>query len=104
MDRAPDLAALFAGQREAFAREPYPALAGRLDRLARLRALLERHGDALAQAISADFGNRSLHETAIAETFIVLAAIAHTRGRLARWMKPRRVATSFHSLPGTSRI
>lgn len=104
MDRAPGLPALFAGQREAFAREPYPSLAVRLDRLARLRTLLERHGDHLAQAISADFGNRSLHETAIAETFIVLAAIAHTRRHLKRWMKARRVPTSFHSLPGTSRI
>lgn len=101
---APPPAVLFAAQREAFAREPWPTLEARLGRLQRLRAMLERHGDDFARAISADFGNRSLHETAIAETFIVLAGLAHTRRHLARWMKARRVATSFHSLPGTSRI
>ena len=104
MERAPDLVTLFALQREAFAREPFPTLEARLQRLDRLRALVERHGDEMARAISADFGNRSLHETAIAETFFVLAGIAHTRKHLKAWMKPRRVATSFHSLPGTSRI
>lgn len=104
MDRAPDLIALLARQREAFTREPYPSLAVRLERLARLQDLLEKHGDRMAQAISADFGNRSLHETAIAETFFVLAGIAHTRKHLKGWMKARRVPTSFHSLPGTSRI
>lgn len=100
----PDLAALLHTQREAFGREPFPTVAQRMDRLARLARLLEAGGDRMAQAISADFGNRSLHETAIAETFITQAAIAHARRHLRRWMKPRRVATSFHSLPGTSRI
>ena len=104
MDRDDPLSGLLAQQRAAFAREPYPALDVRLARLARLQSLLEANGERLARAISADFGNRSLHETAIAETFFVLAGIAHTRKHLRRWMKPRRVATSFHSLPGTSRI
>lgn len=104
MERAPDLLALFARQREAFARDPYPSYEKRLEHLARMRELLQQHGDRLAQAISADFGNRSLHETALAETFFVLAGLAHTRKHLKRWMKARRVPTSFHSLPGTSRI
>ncbi len=104
MDRDDPLTRLLAAQRAAFAREPYPSLETRLRRLDKLRALLEQHGDRMAAAISADFGNRSLHETAIAETFFVLAGIAHTRKHLKRWMKMRRVPTSFHSLPGTSRI
>jgi coniferyl-aldehyde dehydrogenase len=104
MDRDDPLSRLLAQQRAAFSREPYPTLAVRLERLQRLQALLETHGARLARAISADFGNRSLHETAIAETFFVLAGLAHTRRHLRRWMKARRVATSFHSLPATSRI
>ena len=59
-----------------------------------MRELLQQHGDRLAQAISADFGNRSLHETALAETFFVLAGLVHTRKHLKRWMKARRVPTS----------
>ncbi|HET8745237.1 MAG TPA: aldehyde dehydrogenase family protein, partial [Ramlibacter sp.] len=104
MDRADPLSALLAQQRAAFAREPYPALGVRLQRLARLQALLDANSERLARAISADFGNRSLHETAIAETFFVQAGIAHTRRHLRRWMRARRVPTSFHSLPGTCRI
>ena len=104
MDRDDPLSSLLAAQRAAFAADPFPSLELRLGRLARLRELLEQHGDRMAAAISADFGNRSLHETAIAETFFVLAGIVHTRRHLQRWMKMRRVPTSFHSLPGTSRI
>lgn len=98
------LRVLFDTQREAFARDSYPARTVRLDRLDRLRALVTDNEDAIAEAISGDFGQRSRHETALAETVMVLAALSHARKHLARWMKTRRVATSFHSLPGASRI
>lgn len=104
MDRDDPITRLLALQRAAFAREPFPTLKVRLDRLRRMGELVDRNAERLAQAISADFGNRSLHETAIAETFFVQAALAHTRKHLRGWMKARRVASSFHSLPGTSRI
>ena len=95
---------LFDQQRAAFARDSFPDLAARLDRLARLKALIEKHEDAIAQAISADFGHRSRHETLIAESFITLSDIAHTQKHLKRWMKTRRVATALHFMPGSSRI
>jgi len=98
------LGALFEAQRNAFARDSFPTLAQRLDRLARMKRLLEENESALAQAISDDFGHRSRHETAIGETAFVLLALAHTRRHLKRWMKQRRVATSAHSLPGRSSI
>jgi coniferyl-aldehyde dehydrogenase len=101
---AASLQALFEAQQQAFARDMFPGRAVRLDRLDRLRALLMANEDAIAAAISADFGHRSRHETALAETVMVLAALSHARKHLARWMKTRRVATSFHSLPGSSRI
>ena len=98
------LHALFEAQRLAFARDSFPGRAIRLDRLARLRLLVTANEDAIAEAISADFGQRSRHETAIAETVMVLGAISHARKHLGRWMKTRRVATALHSLPGASRI
>ena len=76
----------------------------RLDRLVRLKRLVEEHEHQIAEAISADFGNRSHHETVIGEVIIVLGAVAHARRHLRRWMKQRRVRTSFHSLPGSSSI
>jgi coniferyl-aldehyde dehydrogenase len=100
----PDLAGLLQAQQAAFARERAPSLAVRLDRLARMKRLLVDNEARLAEAISADFGHRSRHETAVAEVFIVLGSIAHARKHLRRWMARRRVGTSFHSLPGTSWI
>lgn len=99
-----DLQALFALQQQAFAAQSFPPEATRLERLERLRGLVEENEQQISDAISADFGNRSHHETAIGEVFIVLAAIAHTRRHLRRWMKRRRVRTSLHSLPGSSSI
>jgi coniferyl-aldehyde dehydrogenase len=95
---------LFDRQRAAFAQDSFPDLGARLDRLARLKALMDKHETAMALAISADFGQRSRHETLIAESFILLADIAHTVRHLKRWMKPRRVATAVHFIPGSSRI
>ena len=101
---AAELRRAFDDQRRAFALDSFPPLAVRLDRLQRLKRIVQAHEDQFAAAISADFGNRSVHETVIAEIFFVLAGIAHTRKHLARWMKRRRVGTSFHSLPGSSSI
>ncbi len=99
-----ELQRIFGEQQHAFAQERYPAAAVRLDRLERLRRIVQVHEEQFAAAISADFGHRSHHETAIAEVFFVLAGIAHARKHLARWMKRQRVGTSFHSLPGASSI
>ena len=95
---------LFEAQRRAFEGDMNPSPAVRDGRLARLAALTEQHQDAIAQAISDDFGHRSRHETALAENFVVLAAIRHARRHLKGWMKTRRVATPLHFRPGHSRI
>jgi coniferyl-aldehyde dehydrogenase len=98
------LAALFAAQRAAFADEPYPSLAVRRDRLDRLAALIEQSESELVSAIAADFGVRSAQETRMAELFMIRVGLRHARRRLARWMRPRRVATPLYLWPGRSRI
>ena len=67
---------LFEMQRAAFARERYPSLAVRRDRLARLRKLVAYNEGRLVAAIDQDFGHRSAHETRLAELYIVAAEIA----------------------------
>jgi coniferyl-aldehyde dehydrogenase len=101
---AAPMRATFDAQRQAFAREMFPSLATRLERLERLAALVQENEERFIEAISADFGHRSRHETIIGETFFVLAGLSHARKHLRRWMKRRRVPTSFHSLPGASSI
>ena len=91
-------------QREAFLRAGPPPLAERLADLARLKAAIRDKAEALAQVISADFGNRSRHETLIAEIFTSLAGIRHASAHLARWMRPKRVSVGLELRPGRARI
>lgn len=102
--RPPELAARFERQRAAYARDPAPPLAIRLSRLDRLRALLDTHEAALVQAIDADFGGRSAHETRLAELFVVRSGLRHARAHLRQWMRERRVPTAAHFRPGYNRI
>ena len=48
---------------------------------------LLRHADALAAAISQDFGQRSIDETRLAELFPALQGIAYAQRHLRRWMR-----------------
>jgi coniferyl-aldehyde dehydrogenase len=99
-----DLGRLLEAQRRAFAAEPMPGKAVRLDRLARLRALVEAREADFADAIAADFGHRSRAETRIAEVFVVLTAIRHAARHLGRWMRVRRAPTAPHYWPARNRL
>ncbi|WP_081723450.1 coniferyl aldehyde dehydrogenase [Paraburkholderia mimosarum] len=106
--REPDpraaLDTLLAAQREAFLRDPFPSWETRARHLKTLRDVLFSHRDALAEAMNADFGQRSKAEVALAE-FVVLkqeidAALRHG----ARWMKPRRRPVGKWLLPGRAKV
>ena len=99
-----ELDRLFALQREAFARERFPSLATRRDRLSRLLAMLTDHEKEFVAAVDSDFGGRSAHETRLAELYIVAAEIVDARRNLARWMRPERVATPIHLQPARARV
>ena len=98
------LAALFAAQREAFLREPFPSWETRAGHLKALRAMVLDNRDALAEAMNADFGQRSKHEIAVAEFFTLKQEIdsALTHGR--RWMKPQRRSTGKWLRPGHAKV
>jgi coniferyl-aldehyde dehydrogenase len=98
------LARLFAVQRDAFARERYPTLAVRRDRLARLLALVNESEDAVVAAIDADFGGRSSHETRLGEVMVTASGIRDTLGHLASWMRARSVPTPMSLRPGHGEI
>jgi coniferyl-aldehyde dehydrogenase len=79
----------------------YDARVRNLDKLA---DVLLAHKDALAKAISTDFGSRSSHETLVADIFVTLGAIKHARAHLSSWMEPesRDVALTF--MPGRAEL
>jgi coniferyl-aldehyde dehydrogenase len=84
--------------------EPAPTLEQRLDRLARLRAVVADNEARFEQAISADFGHRSSIETLFAESMFVLGEIKHTVKHLKKWMAPRRIATAVQFMPAKNRL
>ncbi|MFJ7797113.1 coniferyl aldehyde dehydrogenase [Pseudomonas sp. NPDC096950] len=76
-----------------------PSLEKRLDRLDRAITLLVENSSALAQAVSDDFGNRSIEQTLLADVGSSIATLKHTKAHLAQWMQ----AQSFDSpFPGTT--
>ncbi len=80
----------FQRQRAAYAAAPYPTASARRDALARLKAALLRHQDALVAAVDQDFGGRARQETLTADIIPTLNSIRHTRRHLKRWMRPQR--------------
>ena len=74
----------------------------RRDRLLRMKALIEDHGAALAQAVQADFGVRSLQLTEIADLFVLRSLLSHTLKALPRWMKPQKVSTPIYLQPASA--
>ncbi|MEY9700223.1 coniferyl aldehyde dehydrogenase [Bradyrhizobium diazoefficiens] len=84
--------------------EPAADLAERLDRLARLRAVVADNEERFRQAISTDFGHRSAVETTIAETMMVYSEIRHATKHLKSWMAPQRIATALQFLPARNRL
>lgn len=85
-----DAADLLGRQRSAFLREAPPSLAQRRARLARLRAVVLAYRDEVKEAISADFGHRSHHETDIMELVGVIQSIDYLTRNLRRFMKRER--------------
>jgi coniferyl-aldehyde dehydrogenase len=51
--------------------------------------LLRSNQPAIAEAIAADFGDRSTHETRLAEILLPISAIKYIRRHLSTWMKPQ---------------
>jgi len=98
------LVSIHARLREAAVRDPHPDWHSRAALLNTLERLIQENAPAIAQAISADFGNRSLHETQLLELFPSFEAIRHARRHLKSWMKPERRAVSMWFLPGRARV
>ena len=101
---APEMRAIFDTQRAAFLRAGAPSLRERRADLTKLNDAIGRNSGRIADAISADFGNRSRYETELVELYPAQSAIRHTLRHLARWMRPRRIAVGLDLMPAGARI
>ena len=98
------LRALFDAQFQASRAQIEVPIGLRRDRLRRMRALIDTHGLALADAVQADFGVRSTRLTEVADFFVLRALLGDLKKHLASWMKTRRVRTPVYLQPASGHI
>ena len=93
-----------ARQRSAFLATPNPSAEQRRAWLKALRRLLIDEQDAIIQAISQDFSNRSADETRMAEIMPAVMGIHFASKHLKGWMKPSRRAVGLAFQPAAVRV
>jgi len=99
-DTAAMLRACFDRQRKSYLANPVPDYAQRRQDLLALKRLVSENREAIIDAISRDFGNRSRHETTFADVLPVVDGINDVLRHLKRWMKPQRRHVDALLYPG----
>ena len=89
-------------QRAAYFAHPIPSLAERKTDLLKLQAFIRDQREALVQAVNADYGNRSRHETLFTEIFTVIDGVDHVLKHLKKWMRPQRRGVDLKNFFGAS--
>jgi coniferyl-aldehyde dehydrogenase len=84
---ASHLAAKVAAMKQAQLTDGAASAELRQDRLERAARLLTLHHDALASAISADYGHRSPHQSLLSDVLSSVAALRHAQEHLPNWMQ-----------------
>jgi coniferyl-aldehyde dehydrogenase len=94
------LQAVLHKQRQAYFANPIPSLAERKADLRTLQRFVRDHKVALCDAISADYGHRSRHETLLAEVFPSIDGIDHVTKHLRSWAAPQRRGVDWRNFFG----
>ena len=95
---------ILAAQRAAFLRDGAPSLAKRQQDLNAFKSALLARRSVIEEAINADFGNRSRHETAMMEIAGVVQGIDYLRRNLPTFMRPSRRRIALHMRAGSNHI
>ncbi|MFN3230588.1 MAG: coniferyl aldehyde dehydrogenase [Alphaproteobacteria bacterium] len=77
-------------QRQAFLRDGPPDIETRKAHLTAIEGQVRKYRDRMADVLTEDFGNRSRHETLLAETMATVMSLKHNKKHLASWMKPQK--------------
>ncbi len=89
-------------QRAAYLANPNPTFAERKADLLKLKAFVVDNREAIVEAISKDYGNRSRHESLFAEIFSIIDGVGHTLKHLKQWMKPQSRHIDIKNFIGAS--
>lgn len=91
-------------QRAAHRKEGPPSSRARIDRLYQLEDMIRKRSESFAEAISADFGNRSRFETELLEIAVLVSAIRYARKNVKWWMDPSYKEVSLNFWPGKALV
>ncbi|MCW9045064.1 MAG: coniferyl aldehyde dehydrogenase [Alphaproteobacteria bacterium] len=100
----PEMVEAFKKMHEASRHEKAPDYRTRMERLDKLLAMVRGNQEEIIAAISEDFGNRSSHESTLAEIFTTVSGIKHSKSKLKKWMAPKSRPVSWVFKPGKARI
>jgi coniferyl-aldehyde dehydrogenase len=89
------MAAVLRAQRGAFDAEMPVSEAVRRDRIDRVIALMRKHGEAFAAALSEDFGHRSRVQSLLTDIVATIRSAKHAKKHLSAWMKPEKRPLDF---------
>ena len=82
-------------QKAACIRDGLPSAEIRIERLEKSIELLCDHGDALCEAMSADFGHRSTDQSRFSDIISSIDTLKYAKKNLRSWMRPEKRATLF---------
>lgn len=101
-----DITELLSNQKKAFLKEGVVTAATRVDRLSRVHDLIGRNRSQIVEAVSADFGNRSRHQSQMSEILASMDGLKHAMKHVKQWMRPerRRPPFPFGLLGASARI
>jgi coniferyl-aldehyde dehydrogenase len=88
----------------AYKKDPQPSYEQRMLWLDALLKSVRSHRKQIAETISQDFGNRSFHESQIAEVFTVVMGIRDMKKKLKRWMKPQSRHVALTMKPARAKV
>lgn len=92
---APDMRQVLDLQRSAFLDEGQVSADSRIDRLNRAIRVLLANDQAIADALSDDFGTRPQDMTRLVDTAAAVHSLRYARKRVKRWMKPVKRSPNF---------
>ena len=87
-------------QRAAYFAHPVPSYGERRTDLLKLQAFVRDNKEGMVEAVNADYGNRSRHETLFTEIFTVIDGVDHVLKHLKKWMKPQRRGVDLRNFFG----
>lgn len=95
---------IFDKQKSEYSQSPMPSLASRIASLKLLKAAVLEQKQTLIEAMSADFGHRSHHDSLIGDILPVISQINYTLKHLKKWMKPSKRHAGLLLTPASVRV